>query len=434
MILSLGDKIRDEFDNSFVTVKKRGIEVPFSSDIILSALVETGISPLDAIDILYQIKLYLQPGISTKKIIKLLNKTILNFGYDENALVKAETTIPIMIDYKDKMVELSFKVIKEIVREYMAEMRYTSKTFRDLIDELHRTLIGLETWQLTIADVNKLIPTVLRNVVGTNPFAQDRCVEDYQLVVKLKISIEKTWIALPTEERQFILISYFNAAFRVILLSFNFLPGHILNSTIYQINNMITHLTGKNNRTLTNKEMTVLLELTERMNKLINDKQDEEDLEYPHWEELIYIIANLCDGLMNSNPIRWIVGREREGRDIFSFSSIKHQEDQGVNTILISSALFGIETQLSEITKSQVKQLDQGENAILIDKRYLFTLISQVEKPISHLVNQKLTELANFIEKTFTHSLEHFKGNITEFQLRIGEYLRNNFENIFVFE
>ncbi len=432
--MSIAQKIREEFDEKIHTVKKRGVEVPFSSDIILSSLIDSGITPLHAIDILFMIKDKLQANISTKKILKYLNESIHQLGYDENSFVKSETTIPIMIEYKGSKVELSFKVIKELVRERMKNMRYTSKTFRDLVDELHRAVLALENWDLTVEDVERLIPLALRNIVGTNPFSKDRSQIDYQIVNKLKMSIEKTWVALPTEERYYMLVKFFEASYRVILLSFDFIPGHIVNSSLVQINNLITYLTSKGDNTLSDTEIKTLSNNAVKLGELFKMQESNISLDYKVWEDDINIIASICDGLMSNNSIKWIVGRDNYGRDIFTFSSKQYIDEGGKSTLLISSAIYGIEAQINEITRSKVELIDQGDNAILISKKELFAIISLVEKPVSHLIRQKLRELGDFIEQNFSEEIKKFKGKVSVFQNALDPYLKENLSTIFTME
>lgn len=371
-------------------------------------------------------------NISTKKILKFLNENILELGYDENSYVKSETTIPIMIKYKGEKKELGFKIIKDIVREYLQSMRYTSKIFRDLVDELHRAVLALEKYDLTVENITKLIPSALRNVIGANPFSRERCQDDYMRVLKLKKSIDVTWIALPTEERMYILKTFFEAGYRVILLSYEFLPGHVLNSTLIQMNNLITYLTSKGELdSLSDSEMNKLNENVIQMNALIKSPDRSDLLDISNWSEQIENIYTICNGLMSSNSIKWIVGRDKHGRDIFTFSSKKYQEEGGKSTLLISSAIYGIEAQISEITNSTVQQLDQGDNAILISKRELFSILSLVEKPVTHLIRQKLQLLADFVERNYSEKIKLFKGNISIFQDGLLPFLKKEMFMIF---
>ena len=72
------------FDEELVEVNRAGKMVPFSADVIITDLIESGISAYDALDILYETREFMIRGMDTFKLVQLLNQAIKSRGYSDS--------------------------------------------------------------------------------------------------------------------------------------------------------------------------------------------------------------------------------------------------------------------------------------------------------------------------------------------------------------
>ncbi|MFX1570993.1 MAG: hypothetical protein ACFFCV_21860 [Promethearchaeota archaeon] len=101
-----------------------------------------------------------------------------------------------------------------------------------------------------------------------------------------------------------------------------------------------------------------------------------------------------------------------EGKDLVK----KNEEDADFDEDLISGALSGVITIISEIThtKRQLRQIQKDEATLIFTygKYHIVTLIASMDLPV---LFKKIDEFSREFEQKFTKELKNFQGNIQRF-------------------
>ncbi|MHA2250587.1 MAG: hypothetical protein ACXAD7_09495 [Candidatus Kariarchaeaceae archaeon] len=414
--------IRALFDDQIREVTKYNELIPFSVDIILTDLIQAGISTLDALDILHKIRPYLYPAINTVKIIQLLNQAIQDQGYIEGEFLYGSFLQPILIEFPDNRNELfNFRIIKDIVKDYLVEFIYSSKTFRAAVDELHRIIKSLRTSKIKSDTIEKMLPAVMRNTIGVNPFSRTRCDEDYHIVNNLTRDFHKLWHSLPEPERPSMLRNLYEASFKVILLSFEYLPGSTFSNTVHQIQELVADLAQRTDLILSAKEVYTVGKIAKT---ILEIHKEPNKLQFTDEHEIIdatETVVEVVHGLMNRGVISWIVVTDAVGNELYS--KFLSPDTKETAKSLIAMAISGIQSIVNELTDNAIKEIQQEEgNKIIIEKRKYFSVMALVRLS-SHLVRQRIIELTDFIELNLNDHIINFKGSVNHFHNTIEPFV-----------
>ncbi|MHA2276620.1 MAG: hypothetical protein ACXAC2_12665, partial [Candidatus Kariarchaeaceae archaeon] len=364
------------FDDELIEVNRAGIMVPFSADIIITDLIESGISVYDALDILYETREYMKRGMDTAKLVQLLNQAIKKRGYSDSEFLFSALLNEIEIQYPNGEIKLfSYRVLKEITSAFLTSFTYSSKTYRVIVDELYRIIKSIRTSKIKLDTLDKMMPAVMRNAIGLNPYSRSRCNDDYQNLIRLNKVIMKSWDIIPEEEKGPLISNYLNSTFRIILLSYEYLPGNSIINTANQINVLVSDLTEHSDNILTDKEIFVIgktatkLENVHAMNKLHELAKNNEIVNY------VPILQNIAHGLMNKGAILWLLLVDNHGNELYSkFAS---SQTKRANRSLIAMAISAVQSIMNELTDNTISQIQNDEGTtIIFEMKENFKIIS----------------------------------------------------------
>ena len=114
---SVTETLKQLFDKELVEVTRNKVVLPFSIDRILTDLIQAGVTSFDAINLLYVIKPYLQKGMSTNEISRIIFKGLQEAGYDETDIFLGTFLKPISIVFSDdESRDFTYKEIKNLVK------------------------------------------------------------------------------------------------------------------------------------------------------------------------------------------------------------------------------------------------------------------------------------------------------------------------------
>lgn len=426
-IPNVSDKIRTLFDNEFIEITKHGKKVPFSSDIILEDLFESGISPLRAIDIIFELRPHLYRGIDTRKIIQVINQIIQQKDMKQGFL-KGSYLEPIYIENEDGETQLfNFKFIRQLIEENLINYNYSSKTFKAIVDEFHRIVINMRSSTIQINVLENIIPSAISNVIGINPFISNRYEEDYHNVIKLSQIVLNTWNIIPEDEKPVLLVDLFESMFKIILIAFEYLPGHTLESTVYQVNQLVAHLSSHEDIIISPNELHLLGKLSKKISVLTNSEYDDTLLKQYEWPNSVEILVSVIEDLINTGSISWLIVADNAGNEVYSkFIETKYTKHRS----LIGMAISGVQSLMNELTDKSIKQIEQDEGSIiLIERRDLFSVICLVDQPTSTIRN-KLNHLAEYIQKNLSGNIKEFNGSVNEIHDSIEYYIDEHFREL----
>lgn len=400
-------------------VKKNEDEIPFSLEIILDDLISSGIPVLDAIDCVLNIKPNLRNKMDVRTISKIINKTLDDMDYGPSYHIKGTLNKQIRMKFKDSEQVLNFKTLKEFVNSELYIYDLTSKTFRAIVEELFRIIKSLRTKVIDEKILKNMLSSSCLNIVGVNPFDVNNRNEDYLQLVKLMRQFDNTWSILPVEEKYILVENIFNHIFKIILISFKYLPGHVFSSTLYQITNFSTRMGQLQHPVLSDKEIFQLGKMARKIDnmrklyKRSNISQLKKSINRQNWVDELSTLDNVVQGLMNHGSVYWIILVDNMGNELISkFASNASTRNKN----LLSMAMSGVQTLVSEITNTSINQIDQEKTSILIEKRGLFSLMMLVQKPVRHKFQQVLDEIARYVEINFEKEIMQFKGKLNVFK------------------
>jgi vacuolar-type H+-ATPase subunit H len=267
--------------------------------------------------------------------------------------------------------------------------------------------------------MKNMLSSACLNIVGVNPFDVNNRNEDYLQLIKLMRQFDTTWDVLPIEEKYILVENIFNHIFKIILVSFKYLPGHVFSSTLYQITNFSTIMGQLHHPVLSDKEIFQLGKMARKIDnmrklyKRSNISKLRQSINKQNWVEEFDTLNNVVQGLMDHGSVYWIILVDNIGNELISkFGSNASTKNKN----LLSMAMSGVQSLVSEITETSINQIDQEKTSILIEKRKLFSLIMLVQKPVRHKFQQVLNEIADYIEENLDKAIEQFKGKLNVFK------------------
>ena len=417
------------FDKTFLEVIRNKDKIPFSADRILTDLIESGISAYDALDILFTCREYFESGMNTAALAKVLNQAIKEKGYTDSELLTGSLFQQVEIVLNDGTVtSYSFKLSKKIIAEQLKPFVYSSRTFRAIVDEFHRIVRTLRSQRIKQETLENMFPSMLRNTIGMNPFSHSRCDDDYANSIKMFQLIDKRWNLIPDPEKPEIIERLLNSIFRVILLSYEYLPGTNIRNTIHQVNQLVADLTEIGDKILSDKEIYVIGKSATTMGQFNRSK----DISIWHKEagfhDTMLTLMNITHGLMNRGAVLWLIVTDANGNELYSkFGS---SQTKRANRSLIAMAISGVQSIVSEITDNSVSEIQSIEGrSIVLEKHEHFSIIALV-KSTSHLVRQRMQELSNYVQENLLHEIVHFNGSVNTISRQIDSFVENQFHGL----
>lgn len=417
------------FDEELVEVSRAGKMVPFSADVIITDLIESGISVYDALDILYETREFMIRGMDTFKLVQLLNQAIKSRGYSDSEFLFSALLSEIEIEYPDGKIKIfSYKVLKEITNAFLTSFVYSSKVYRLIVDELYRIIKTIRTSKIKLETIEKMMPAVMRNAIGVNPYSRNRCDDDYQLLIRLQKVIHNNWEIMPEEEKPQVLSNYLNSVFRVILLSYEYLPGNTVITTSNQINVLVSDLTEHSDNILSDKEIYLIGKSATKLESLSIKGSIPDLIKDNEILESVPILQNIADGLMNKGAIYWVLVVDNHGNELYSkFASTQTKR---ANRSLIAMSISAVQSIMTELTDNTIRQIQNDEGTtIIFEMKPYFKVISLVNQT-SHLVRQRLQELAMYIEEKGNDEIINFNGSINKISKIINTYVEERFQSL----
>lgn len=421
--------LKELFDEELVEVNRAGKLVPFSADIIITDLIVSGISAYDAIDILYETREFMTRGMDTSKLIQLLNQAIKTRGYSDSEFLFSAILSEIEIEYPDGKIKLfSYKILKQITSAFLTSFVYSSKTYRIIVDELHRIIKTFRTTKIKLETLEKMMPAVLRNAIGVNPYSRNRCDDDYQNLIRLHNVISNNWGVIPEEEKSQVLSNYLNSIFRVILLSYEYLPGNTIINTSNQINVLVSDLTEHSDDILSDKEIYVIGKSATKLESVTTKGIISDLVKDAELMEFVPILQNISHGLMNRGAILWLLVVDNHGSELYSkFSS---SQTKRANRSLIAMAISAVQSIMTELTDNTIRQIQHDEGTtIIFEMKTHFKVISLVNQT-SHLVRQRLQELASYIEQEGNDEIINFNGSVSKISKIVDTFVEDRFQSL----
>ncbi|MCE7735847.1 MAG: hypothetical protein GPJ54_13280 [Candidatus Heimdallarchaeota archaeon] len=417
------------FDEELVEVNRVGKLVPFSADIIITDLIVSGISAYDAIDILYETREFMTRGMDTSKLIQLLNQAIKTRGYSDSEFLFSAILSEIEIEYPDGKIKLfSYKILKQITSAFLTSFVYSSKTYRIIVDELHRIIKTIRTTKIKLETIEKMMPAVMRNAIGVNPYSRSRCDDDYQNLIRLHNVIRNNWDVIPDEEKSQVLSNYLNSIFRVILLSYEYLPGNTIINTSNQINVLVSDLTEHSDNILTDKEIFVIGKSATKLENVTTKGTISDLVNDVELMEFVPILQNISHGLMNRGAILWLLVVDNHGSELYSKFSAS--QTKRANRSLIAMAISAVQSIMTELTDNTIRQIQHDEGTtIIFEMKTHFKVISLVSQT-SHLVRQRLQELALYIEEEGNEEIINFNGSVSKISKIVDAFVEDRFQSL----
>ncbi|OLS24437.1 MAG: hypothetical protein HeimC2_22430 [Candidatus Heimdallarchaeota archaeon LC_2] len=426
--LSPSSNLKKFFDEELVEVERDGNMIPFSADVIITDLIESGVSVYDALDVLFETREFMRRGMKTSKLVKLLNQSLKNRGYSESEFIFSALLSEIEIVYPDSSIKLfSYKVLKEITSAFLTSFRYSSKTYRLIVDELYRIIKTIRTSKIKLETIEKMMPAVMRNAIGLNPFSRSRCEDDYHNIIRINKIIETSWNLIPDEEKKGIMMNFLNSIFRIILLSYEYLPGNSGINTANQVNVLVSDLTEEADPILSDKEIYVVGKSARKLENIINEKKDV----LPEDEELmqfVSILSHIVHGLMNRDSVLWLIVVDAYGNELYS--KFAASQSKRANRSLIAMAISGVQSIMTELTDNTIKQIQNDEGTtILFEMKENFKVITLVNQT-GHLVTQRMQELATYIQNNLIDEIINFTGSVNKISKMIDTFVEKKFQSL----
>jgi hypothetical protein len=425
---SLSSYLKEEFDKKYHTVKKNGQVFPFSVEVLIKDLMEAGLSPFETFDVITTIKPHLQQGIDVKKILQLVYQVTQQKNIDPEIL-KVSFLQPILVEKEDSTTDVfSFKYIKDMFKSQLNNYNLSNKTFKFVVDELHRIVTSMRVSKIKEDTLIKLIPSAFRNVIGLNPFSTQYIHNTHEAITKMNNRLVVTWDILPIDEMMNTLITLFDSIYKVILLNFNYIPGYNEKSTIYQINQLISEISNNQDSVLSDKDIYLLGKSSREINSIINKSKNLKTIDKYEWKITIQSLKSLVDRLSEQGKINWIVVTDYAGNELYSKFNNKTSYR---NHSLIGMALSGVDSLVNELTDRSIKQIDQEQgSSIIIERRTTFSILAHVSEGIPS-IKSKIRKMADFIGRELKPILDSYKGNTSIISHELEQYVSYNFKNNF---
>ena len=350
-------------------------------------------------------------------------------GYTDSEFLFSALLSEIEIEYPDGKIKLfSYKILKEITRAFLTSFVYSSKTFRIIVDELYRIIKTIRTTKIKLETLEKMMPAVMRNAIGVNPYSRTRCDDDYQNLIRLHNVIHKNWDIIPEEEKSQVLSNYLDSIFRVVLLSYEYLPGNTIINTSNQVNVLVSDLTEHSDDILSDKEIFVIGKSATKLENVSAKGKTPDLVKDTELLEFVPILQNISHGLMNRGAILWLLVVDNHGNELYSkFSS---SQTKRANRSLIAMAISAVQSIMTELTDTTIRQIqhDEGTTIIFEMKRH-FKVISLVNQT-SHLVRQRLQELASYIEEEGNEEIINFNGSVGKISKIVNIFVEDRFQSL----
>ncbi|RMG31056.1 MAG: hypothetical protein D6732_15210 [Methanobacteriota archaeon] len=409
------NRIRDileaEFDRVFeeITLGEPPRKEPFSSGKILEDMIRSGVEFFEAIEILYRIRPALCKGISARQVARLINQALREKGYDRFSLISAG-----LIDFtrlvlpNGKRETINFRRLKAYVMSKLRGLEYTNSTFKAIVDDLHRIIRSLETEEIKLETLDNLFMVTLKKIVGVNPWAENRYKNDYGDVVASFEHLTRHGSNLSFEEQLELISTFVIHAARILLLSHNFLPTTRVKSTVAQLEKLIARLSIQQDNEFDYKpfyEMGKLGELVLRKGKGIKN--------FDRVQRRLQSAFSLIEEIVHEGLIQWIMVVRDDGTEFFSRFSKTFNPNSPRS--LFAPALAGVQTVIHELSHQDIKQIQNVEGTILVEKVKDVSVIAMVRFPTHH-VKQKLFVFSERIIDECGDLIQNFKGQIDEIQ------------------
>lgn len=414
MTKSLSDYLKDQFDKKveIVTTGSGGHTLEFSSQVIITDLITNGVSLYDSLDILEKISDKLKRGIHTDKITKLINQTLLEFGYSKEYFINGNIMDDTLILYPNGGRQvLSYKFVKSFVIDLLSDYTVSSKTFRSIVEEYHRVLRGLNAEQIHISTVSQLKSLILKNVLNLDPWNESDTLDQYNELIKILNKYRKFREFGSKEEIHLMLNQVYHSAFKLILLNYNFLPGLTVGATTGQIEKLISELPSMENVGLTSKEIHIIGRIGNLVDKYSRSKyfknKEEIEVELNNRLESLISIVNL---LVHRGILKWLFVISEGGIELFSTKDGK--TTSSVN-LLVAAGMSGIEKLVEEITEFHPQLIVHEDGVIIIEKRKGYSVVG-LSKMESVLLLESIKEYCNQIDRELSSSICNFSGETTE--------------------
>lgn len=202
---------------------------------------------------------------------------------------------------------------------------------------------------------------------------------------------------------------------KILLLSFDYLPGSSPTSTIAQLDRLIAILSTHENVGISAKELYTFGRLSELVINKMNAKEA--------WQRSkvltrLEIISEVIEGIIHQETIQWIIAMKHDGTEFFSKFSKRFQANQ--TTQVFAPALAGVQTLLEEIAQEEIKLIEHSSGVILVERRDDFSVLALVKFP-THLLRQKLHRFADILDQELHDALRNFSGKIDELEEKARE-------------
>lgn len=424
----------EHYDDSFKTVKSGnyGDIIPFSTEIIIEDMIKSGLKFYDSLKILEIIRPLLEEGMHVDKITKLINQAILKLGYSEANLLLDSQTESIQIRMQDgTKIPLTYKFLKTYASDILSTFEYSSRIFQNIIEEFHRILRTLGTSSIKIETLNRLKHLVLKNVIDIDPWSRQRTIALYQETQQYYEGYMHTWAFIPLHEKKTFLLKLFEDSLKIILMSFDYLPGSSLGITINQMDKLITSFSNSiksKKQRIDWQLLSATIKNLNQLNRMQNSNDDLVETLIDAIESHISEIMDIVHGLMNRSSVSWMLVISEGGTEYYArFSKIAVPTHRRV----LAPALAGIQSIIAEITEQSLTQLEYEDGIILVEKRELFKIVVLANEA-SHLLRQKIDLLAEFIDVNLATDILHFKGRVDIFYKKIDQFIATeNLEYLF---
>ncbi|MHA2502593.1 MAG: hypothetical protein ACXAE3_06980 [Candidatus Kariarchaeaceae archaeon] len=404
---SLSDHLRSQFDDSFKFIQKGKTRIEFSAERILTDLLESGIKIFDALDILDEAKQGFHRGIEITEVTRLLNEAIIDHGYSESHLIRGQTS-PLIVEYPEYEEFLNFKEIKDIISHELTSYSYSSKTYKIIVEELFRLLQSLRMTRFKIENIQKMIPSVTRSIIEIDPFDPGVISNLYKkLNSQYEVLMEVSQSSIEDLE-SYVLVDFFLNSFRFILLTYNYLPGHNVNSTISQVNSLIAGISGSRGY-LSESE---LYELGKTATALGAELKNGTRVQRPEvWMHKAHQLMDLVVRFKYQGIVKWLVIVDQYSREIYTlFSSTSRLKYQS----MVGMAITGIHSLLNEVTNDSISMIEQQDGVIVIEGRPTFRLVIFTTERLNPRLEGVLKRLAIIIEQSLGSRIEEFRGETQE--------------------
>jgi len=163
-----------------------------------------------------------------------------------------------------------------------------------------------------------------------------------------------------------------------------------------------------------------LRDLSELLENYTNDIDDS-------WLTIIDYIIPMVINILEQGLIEWLILVDQSGNELYAkFTRNKNNRYKS----LLGMALSGVQTLMNELTDQEVRQIDQQDGSILIERDDLFSLIAMVRR-VTPAIKNELKKFSAFIRRDLGGKLDHFSGNIQGFDEILNRYIERNMTDLF---